>query len=287
MELNFLSNDIVAQIKSFIDDKRNEDKVKTKYPNALLREDIFSMLDGYCTVVYFPLENETINGFHITGIIDACGKENTFVYINTAQTIEKQVFTAAHELGHIWGIDELISSNIKTMLSFDEKEKITNRFAAELLMPEQIFHTACIAEFERYKESEGTITIFNLLKSVATLMTNFFVPYKAVIHRIAELKIITEDTANMLLGNTVIPYDEITQLIDKYLIDIGYSKFLEPTRKCWIDGLSELLDKAQQQGTVSENKIKHLRSLFNLPDNSHISDNLDKKLNISLTGDDE
>ena len=287
MELHFLSNDIVAQIKSFINNKRNEENIKTRYPNALLREDIFSLLDEYCTVVYFPLENETINGFHITGMVDICGNENTFVYINTAQTIEKQVFTAAHELGHIWGIDELISSSSTTMSSFDGKEKIINRFAAELLMPEQIFHTACIAEFEKYKESEGTITIFNLLKSVATLMTNFFVPYKAVLHRIAELKIITEDVANMLLGNTIIPYDEITKLIDKHLIDIGYSKFLEPTKKCWIDGLSELLDKAQQQGTVSENKIKNLRSLFNLPDNSHISDNLDKKLNISLTGDDE
>ena len=86
-------------------------------------------------------------------MVDICGNENTFVYINTAQTIEKQVFTAAHELGHIWGIDELISSSSTTMSSFDGKEKITNRFAAELLMPEQIFHTACIAEFEKYKEN--------------------------------------------------------------------------------------------------------------------------------------
>lgn len=285
MELHFLSDDIVEQIKLFIYNKRNEDEIKAKYPNALLREDIFSMLDDYCTVVYFPLENETINGFHITGIVDASGKENTFVYINTAQTIEKQVFTAAHELGHIWGIDEIISTKFSHIFSSEEIENITSRFAAELLMPEQIFHNSCIAEFDRNKESEGTITIFNLIKSVAVLMTNFFVPYKAVLHRIAELKIITEDAANMLLGNAGIPYDEIIQLVNKYLRDIGFTNFLEPTKKCWIDGLADLLDKAQERGTVSENKINHLRSLFKLTDDSQISDGLDARLNISLIGD--
>ena len=287
MELHFLENDIVEQIKLFISNKLDEDKIKTKYPNPLVRSDIFYILDDYCTVVYFPLENETINGFHITGIVDASEKEHTFVYINTAQTLEKQVFTAAHELGHIWGIDEIISSKFSYDFSSEEMENIVSRFAAELLMPEPIFRALCISEFDRHKESRGIITTFNLLKAVAVLMTNFFVPYKAVLHRIAELKIITEDDANMLLGNAGIPYDEIIQLVNKYLKDIGYTDFLEPTNKRRINGLTDLLEKAQQRGTVSTNKINHLRSLFELADDSQISDNLDAKVNISLIGDEE
>ena len=284
MSMNLLSNEIVEQIKCFIENRLDEEKIKSKYPNTLLREDILSILDEYCTIVYFPLEGETINGFHVTGLVDANGSENTFVYINTAQTIEKQVFTAAHELGHIWGIDEFISSNFNQDFSQEDKERIINRFAAELLMPERVFVASCILEFDRYKESEGAITIPNILKAITNLMSHFFVPYKSVLHRIYELKIISEESALLLHGDNAISYEEITQLVNQHLKDSGNVHFLEPTRKCWIDGLSALLDQAEKQESVSQNKINHLRELFGLAKSTHISDSLDKQLNISLGG---
>ena len=57
----------------------------------MLREDVLDLLDKFCTVVYFPLENEENNGFHMTGIPLADGSKHNFVFINTAQTISWQV----------------------------------------------------------------------------------------------------------------------------------------------------------------------------------------------------
>lgn len=56
--------------------------------------------------------------------------------INTNNTIEKQVYIAAHELGHVWKIDEKVLAKCDGNI---DSEAIINRFAAELLMPAELF----------------------------------------------------------------------------------------------------------------------------------------------------
>jgi len=122
MEKNCLSDIIVGHITHFINEKRESQILKTKFPNQLLREDVLDLLDMYCTVIYYPLENESNNGFHITGIPHKNGEEQHFVYINTSQTIEKQIFTAAHELGHIWEVDSYVLEHLS-----DENTLVSNQ----------------------------------------------------------------------------------------------------------------------------------------------------------------
>lgn len=279
-----LPANIVTQIKEFINVKTREDQIRNKYPNPLLREDIFSILDMYCKVIYFPLPEETINGFHITGMVDSNGEDITFVYINTSQTIEKQVFTAAHELGHIWEVDKLSAVGQDDSFLKEHGENIINRFAAELLMPEDLFVSAVLSEFIAHKESDGSITLPNTIKLIARLMACFFVPYKAVVHRMFELFIISEESASLLMGKLDVPLDEFVKLVNKNLRDMGCVNFLETKEKRWIDGLSDLLDQAEEQHSVSEDKINNLRELFGLSKSSQISNSLHKKLNISLEG---
>lgn len=281
-----LSSNIISQIKKIIKQKLEDERIKTKYPNPLLRSDIFSILDDYCTVIYYPLPEETINGFNITGIVDSRGEEKIFVYINTAQTIEKQTFTAAHELGHIWEVDKIISQREGISLCDELSEKIINRFAAELLMPEELFASVCFLEFDSLKQEEGSITITNLLKIIAHLMAYFFVPYKAIVYRIYELAIISEESTMFLMGQLDVPLSEFLSIIDKNLRDMGCIDFLEKNEKCWIDGLADLLDKAEEQKSVTQKKINNLRNLFKLDDTSPVSDDLYKKVNICLDGGD-
>lgn len=94
----YLPQNVVEFIVQFILEKRQSVELITKFPNPILRSDVLELLDVYCTVVYYPKENESNNGFHVTGILDRLGNEKHFVYINTNQTIDKQIFTAAHEL---------------------------------------------------------------------------------------------------------------------------------------------------------------------------------------------
>ena len=53
----------------------------------------------------------------------------------------EQIFTAAHELGHIFEVAEKVWKMLgySGMPTEKEEEDITNRFAAELLMPAEAF----------------------------------------------------------------------------------------------------------------------------------------------------
>ena len=74
--------------------------------NTAIRDDIFSILEDKCTVMYYPLQNEKNRGFHIKRIVK--NQLEDFVYINTAKPIVEQIFTAAHELGHIFEVSKKV-----------------------------------------------------------------------------------------------------------------------------------------------------------------------------------
>ena len=70
-----------------------------------IRDDVFNILQNLpdCTVVYYPLEEEAhedgCDGCHVVRTIK--GREQQFVFINSANTRERQAFSIAHELGHL------------------------------------------------------------------------------------------------------------------------------------------------------------------------------------------
>lgn len=263
-DVSFLPEKSIRVIKNLILSRFEQDNLKASFPNPLLREDVLALLDQYCTVVYFPLEDEENNGFHIK-IPDAYGKERHFVYINTAQTIEKQAFTAAHELGHIWKVDQLVAEQCGLSLDEELGEQIINRFAAELLIPEEWFRQLYVQEYQKWQTADRRIVIRDMLKVIVTLMDQFFAPFKSIVYRCWELHYIDESTRNLLLGEThTLLKETIDTVVQEIIRDNGYTQFQTPTRKKSINGLAELLNRAEMQGDVSQDKIDHLRSLFDL-----------------------
>ena len=263
--INILPIEVERSLKSFIAKKFEEDNLRDFFQNSLLRDDVLELLDRYCTVVYYPIENEGNNGFHVTGIPFVDGTRHNFVFINTAQTIEKQVFTAAHELGHIWNVDEYIISELNLDSSTEMREMIINRFAAILLIPNENFSTAVRAGLKALGNNDGkTITFENLLKLVVTLMNQFYVPMKAIVLRLVETSFFKPDFAELFLGYDKIPEDFFTQRVKELVIEMGYTKFIHPSRKKWIEGLAEKLDIVEREGLVSPSKIAHMREMFDL-----------------------
>ena len=269
----------VNLICQFIKERRTE--LLTRFPNKLLREDILDLLDIYCTVVYYPLEDKSNNGFHITGIPDKSGKDHHFVYINTNQTMEKQIFTAAHELGHVWKVDDYTLKNLGTETEGLSSEDIINRFAAELLMPEDEFLAVFDSECEKLIPDDGRTPLGNFLKIIAELMNHFFAPQKAVIYRLFELDRINTETLDLLLGDTIVPEEEISKFINGVLKENGYIKFLAPNNKKSIAGLSDLLDRAEKKDGISTSKIENMRQLFDLPKKQIESDMFEKMVDVS------
>lgn len=263
-EAQMLDAESVEFIQNFINRKVDEDNLRKSFPNPLLREDVLSLLERYCTGFFFPLDEEKNNGFHIK-VPDRHDEERHFVYINTAQTIEKQAFTAARELGHIWKVDQLVAKKCGLPLDEECGKQIINRFAAELLIPAELFRPAYARECSKRQTADHRITVRDMLRVIVVLMDQFFAPAKSIIYRGWELHYYDRRTRDLLLGETrLLPKSIINAAIQETVRDCGYVQFETPTRKKSIDGLAELLNRAEAQKCVSVDKIRHLRDLFGL-----------------------
>ena len=162
----------VGAILEFIRECWEKNNLDTLYPNKLLRNDVLKLLDEYCTIVFYPLADHINNGFH-TEIPDKNGVDQHFVFINTSQTVDKQVFTAAHELGHIWGVDTFVCDHCNIPKEDDAtREKIINRFAAELLMPKEYFLLATNHGVEKYLQNQRKANISNFFQRLFYALRN-------------------------------------------------------------------------------------------------------------------
>ena len=86
--------------------------------NAAIKEGIFGMLESSCTVLYYSIDDVNC-GFHVKKIVG--DRLEDFVYINTNKAVEIQIFTAAHELGHIWQVAEKVYEKIESKNIDDEE----------------------------------------------------------------------------------------------------------------------------------------------------------------------
>ena len=269
-----------AIIRGFICQKLKREDIYASYPEQLLREDTLELLDRFCTVVFYPLEDEENNGFHVS-IPFKNGHEQDFVFINTAQTMEKQIFTAAHELGHIWKADEAILHSLGRENTVQHHEAAINRFAAVLLMPEERFKNVLAIELRKLCNEDRSISVLNMYKLIVILMNYFCAPMKSVVLRMLELKCLSQTDADLLLGADEKTESSIDELVNSLISDFGFIKLQKPSYKKHIDRLPEFLDRAEKHQALSQEKINHIREAFELNPPVQTGMELDKE--ISLT----
>ena len=249
-----LPDEVVEKIK------REVKKIVDEYEivNRIVRNDIFEILEKLCVVLRFPLDNdEEANGIHVVRCIK--GEDKDFVFINTSNDIEKQVYTAAHELGHVWKIDEKVLSQITKEC---DSEAIINRFAAELLMPEDIFRKVFALKCSELGIKAGQVDEKQLIDIIIFLMNTFMVPYKAIIYRMEEVGIIDSDNC--------IKLEKCEEKYEKYLQEVAkandYQNILKTDKQKSMSNLYNMLAQAEKKELLSNNKIKHVRQLFNYND---------------------
>lgn len=114
--------------------------------------------------------------------------------------VERWIFSAAHELGHL--LLHLHAYNVDSIEENKEQEKDANAFASEFLMPHEGFK-------KEWSETAGLDTWDRILK----VKRIYHVSYKAVIFRLIELGKLKEDVwkrLNMFLKQQY-PKQEITK----------------------------------------------------------------------------
>lgn len=274
-------------IANFIKVRFEELSLRPLFPNILLRKDVLDLLDHFCTVVYYPLSDEQDNnGFHVNNFFVESGAQTHlvnnkqhFVFINTAQTIEKQVFTAAHELGHIWEVDDYVIKALNLPNKDTTREQIISRFAAVLLIPEVEFHDFLEAEIEKWGGKDGKISFSNMIKLIVTMVNHFFVPYKSLVLRFYELTIISKEDRDHLLGKGKVNETVIEKMVYDAYAYFDYDSFQRPSSKKHIEGLAGLLEKAEQTGQIPTKIIEKMRETFELKPTK--SPNLDSTVSLA------
>ena len=254
---------IVEQIPTVIE------KVRTDYVlnNMIIKDDIFGILEKHCTVVYYPIENEINCGFHTKRFVK--DKLEDFVYINTAKTIAEQVFAAAHELGHVWGVATQVweLAGEQGTLESKTEERIINRFAAELLMPTKEFRKTFLAHMEKLGLDTNKLRLVDLIRIMVLQMNDYMVPYESVRRRVVETKIITQELGEALLKNE----EAILPLVNAFSKDQN-TMLDRVTAKKTIPGLRNLLETAEKSGELSIYTINKIKRDFDIDDISGTED---------------
>lgn len=239
------------------------EKVRTDYVlnNMIIKDDIFGILEKHCTVVYYPIENEDNRGFHTKRFVK--DKLEDFVYINTAKTVAEQVFTAAHELGHVWGVAVEVWKQAGEQGILDSKveERIINRFAAELLMPTEEFRKTFLAHMKKLGFDSKRIKLVDLIRVMVLQMNDYMVPYESVRRRAVETRIISPEIGQNLLNNE----EDIIHLVNAFSKDQN-TMLDRVTAKKTVPGLRGLLETVEKSGELSIYTISRIKKDFDIDD---------------------
>lgn len=240
--------------------KKNEILKELDYNEAVIRDEIFKLLRSKSRIIFFPLDEELdLDGFHIERCVN--GQMRAFVYINTAKNFEKNIFCAAHELGHIYQIEKEIES-VCTNVHFSTKEvdDIMNRFAAELLMPLEHFKNKFRQFLQIFCTEKGVIKERELLRIIVALMDYYYVPYKSVVWRLWEIGFLTEFGREKFIKIE----ENDADIINVYIYEGKYTRLRNPSRIKSFENLPEYLNYAEQNHVYASRKICKMRDDFEI-----------------------
>ena len=96
-------------------------------------------------------------------------------------------------------------------------------------------------------------------------MNFFLTPMKSVLIRMAELEILSADTVAYLVDekNKLISVS-LKREMERIYKEEGYTDLYKVTEKRYIEGLAEMLERAEKNGAVSQEKINSMREKFSL-----------------------
>ncbi|MCM1056034.1 MAG: ImmA/IrrE family metallo-endopeptidase [Firmicutes bacterium] len=243
----------VEAIQSFVRQKRSEEKII----NQVIRDDVFALLEKHCVVLYYPLEDDKIEGCHIIKPLGT--KEEQFVFINTTKAVQEQTWTAAHELGHVWKVDRYV----KTTLDRPDldSEDIVNRFAAELLLPSSLFNAEIEQRLREYDHHGSVMSTETMVRLVTYLMNYFCTPYKAVIRRFIELDYIKEDSESTFLQG----FQKHEALYQRLMQENHYTRLETVNKACSMETIEQDIKRLEDAAVYPDStRIDHLRKLFHL-----------------------
>lgn len=134
--------------------------------------DIAGLLES-CGIKVYPL-NLVSDGFFGLSVAEEDGGPAVIVNVWERISVERWIFSAAHELGHL--LLHLDAYNIEESAEDDDQENEADVFASHFLMPEKAFKS-------EWNDTSGLPFVNRVLK----VKRIFQVSYKTVLYRLSEI----------------------------------------------------------------------------------------------------
>ncbi|MBM7608623.1 Zn-dependent peptidase ImmA (M78 family) [Lysinibacillus composti] len=220
-------------------------------------QSIQNYLMKYADVIMFPSNSKNYGGL-VTYRNGAY-----YIHINTLQPKTYENFIWAHEFYHfefekerIKNVNEVTFIDKDTAL--DVHERLANLFAAELLINKEILELLFKDKCEQNPDDP-------LATNIIRLIPDFKLPYKSLVIKLAQEKLITLDEAEEIIDY---PYSK------NLPIDFDLS-ILKPSKAIKIDSLNKLIDVSVSKDTmlvsdfdsILKMKEKHLTRLEQIRQN--------------------
>lgn len=257
-----MERETVKTIKKFIKDKKKEEHVV----NEVVRDDVFSILQKECTVLYYALE-DSIDGCHIQKPL--LGEMRQFVFINTNKVIQEQVWTAGHELGHVWKVDEAVYKSCPGCK--DNVETIVGRFTAEFLMPEEIFCNQITDRLKEYRYTGSAMKQEMAVDLIAYLMNFFCVPAKSIILRFIELHYVDESDMEKYLDC----FRDNQTLYKQKISENQYTRLEKREEVYTIGNIRRDIEKIEAEQLMKPKYIQRVKELLRMDETSEEGTTLD------------
>lgn len=207
--------------------------------------DIFSLIEKQGVfLIRYPVENPDLHAFY--GLLG----DDPIVYINAAEPLGRQVFSAAHELCHlIYDNKALQGSRCNPGQEQDDKaEVVADAFAGEFLIPRDRVVMEYLRRFGWRKPAE---------REVIVLMQEFRVSYSAMVYAMFQAGIVRSGAqlhALMQLGSVAGRDDLRTAILRQ-----GYvATLIEPTQATCSPGQIEDVILNFQEERITWSKIESL-----------------------------
>lgn len=254
-----LTEEQIEEVKQLADETRRNFGV---YGNVPIANDIFTLLEKkeiiLCQYPFQSLAQSHMDA-NITWFETSFGPL-TFIGLNTALCFDEQIFALAHELYHYttktgkaYHID-LEEEDIVT-------EKKADRFAAELLLPREALRTSIVMQFK--KSDLRDVSELRLLRFIARLQSEWWLPYRSLIFRLQEEGYINQEQFNMLFA--IDDRDE-TSIYSKIFSNIApdcYRTLNEHTNRTDISGrILEIFIQNYEDGSLNDDEFVELLKMF-------------------------
>lgn len=246
------NSQVVSVIQEFITQKKKEKGIV----NEVIRDDVFAILKSECIVLYYALDDSKIEGCHVIKPLN--GKMEQFVFINTTKAVQEQTWTAAHELGHVWKVDSYVKEKLNQH-SLDS-EDLVNRFAAELLLPMDIFKKELEGKLKEYGYRGPQMSENMMVRLVTYLMNYFCTPYKAIIRRFIELGYVEENSEARFLAG----FEKQIDLYKRLIVENQYTRLETVNRAYSMGSMEQGICILEENEIYSDKKIERLRQMFHL-----------------------